>query len=150
MQPLSFSWPLRVYWEDTDAGGVVYHASYVRFIERARTEWLRSLGVTQSDWQTRADRLFAVSSVQLDFLKPARLDDALEVSVDLLQLRGASMLFAQQVRRPADGALLLRAKVRAVSLKASDFRPAPIPDELIVLMTPFCLKHRFSPFAECH
>ncbi|MGQ0800300.1 MAG: tol-pal system-associated acyl-CoA thioesterase [Pseudomarimonas sp.] len=144
----SFSWPLRVYWEDTDAGGVVYHASYVRFIERARTEWLRSLGVTQSDWQARADRLFAVSSVQLDFLKPARLDDALDVSVELVELRGASMVFAQQLRRPADGALLLRAKVRAVSLAASTFRPAPIPEALVALMTPFCLKQRSSPFAE--
>jgi len=147
-EALSFSWPLRVYWEDTDAGGVVYHASYVRFIERARTEWLRSLGVVQSDWQARADRLFAVSSVQLDFLKPARLDDALEVSVELLELRGASMLFAQSLVRPADGALLLRAKVRAVSLAASTFRPAPIPEELVALMPPFCLKRRSNPFAE--
>ena len=126
-----FSWPLRVYWEDTDAGGVVYHASYLRFIERARSEWLRSLGISQSEWKLRADRVFAVSSVQIDFLAPARLDDELEASVELTELRGASMKFAQQLTRPSDGALLVRANVRAACLRASDFRPAPIPAELV-------------------
>lgn len=135
---ISFSWPLRVYWEDTDAGGVVYHASYLRFIERARTEWLRALGVSQSEWRERADRLFAISSVQLDFLRPARLDDALEASVELTGLRGASMQFAQRLIRPADGCLLVRADVRAVCLRASDFRPAAIPDELATLLQAQC------------
>ncbi len=130
----SFSWPLRVYWEDTDAGGVVYHASYLCFIERARSEWLRALGVSQSEWKLRADRVFAVSSVRVDFLLPARLDDELAASVELTDLRGASMKFAQVLTRPADGALLLRASVRAVCLRASDFRPAPIPPDLTALL----------------
>jgi len=130
----AFSWPLRVYWEDTDAGGVVYHASYLRFIERARSEWLRSLGVSQSQWREQADRIFAVSSVQLDFLRPARLDDALLASVELTRLGGASLAFAQALTRAEDGVLLLRAQVRAVCLRASDFRPAPIPPDLAALL----------------
>jgi len=119
-----------VYWEDTDAGGVVYHASYLRFLERARSEWLRTLGIAQGEWKARADRVFAVSSVQVDFLLPARLDDELDVSVALSELRGASLKFAQTLTRRSDGVVLLRAKVRAACLRGSDFRPVPIPAEL--------------------
>ncbi|WP_017167163.1 YbgC/FadM family acyl-CoA thioesterase, partial [Xanthomonas phaseoli] len=78
--PPVFSWPTRVYWEDTDAGGVVYHARYVAFMERARTEWMRALGYGQERMRQEHDLVFAVRSMQLDFLKPARLDDALSVS----------------------------------------------------------------------
>ncbi len=134
----SFSWPLRVYWEDTDAGGVVYHAGYLRFLERARSEWLRSLGLEQGSWRETADRVFAIRSAQLDFLLPARLDDELLASVELRELRGASMQFAQLLSRPADGALLVRARVGAVCLRASDFRPAPIPSDVAQLLRSQC------------
>src|SRR3546814_9447619 len=88
----------RVYWEDTDAGGVVYHASYIRFLERARSEWLRSLGVAQLELREREDIVFAVCGMQIDFLAPARLDDVLDVRVVVTRARLASMAFAQQVR----------------------------------------------------
>ena len=74
----AFSWPIRVYWEDTDGGGVVYHASYLRFLERARSEWLRALGIGQQALRADRDLVFAVRSVRMEFLAPARLDDELE------------------------------------------------------------------------
>lgn len=123
-----FSWPTRVYWEDTDAGGVVYHARYVAFMERARTEWMRALGYGQERVRQQYDLVFAVRSMQLDFLKPARLDDALCVSAVLLRCRRASLLFAQSVRR--EGEVLLTAEVRIAALGASDFRPRGIDDAL--------------------
>lgn len=134
----SFSWPIRVYWEDTDAGGVVYHAGYLRFLERARSEWLRSLGIVQGEWKARADRIFAVCGAEIEFLRPARLDDALEATVRLVSLRGASLGFRQTLIRPDDGAVLVRAQVRAACLRASDFRPAPIPAELAALLRVHC------------
>ena len=129
-----FSWALRVYWEDTDGGGVVYHARYLHFLERARTEWLRGLGVTQSNWKREADRVFALRDLQVDFVSPARLDDELRVSVQVCELRGASLRFVQTIVRASDGATLVRAKVRAACLRASDFRPAPIPEALVERM----------------
>ena len=133
-QPPSFSWPLRVYWEDTDAGGVVYHARYLHFLERARTEWLRSFGVSQVAWKAEADRVFALRDLQIEFIRPARLDDALRVSVRVDELRGASLSFVQDIVRETDGATLVRASVRAACLRASDFRPAPIPAVMVEQM----------------
>jgi acyl-CoA thioester hydrolase len=130
MSQASFSWPIRVYWEDTDGGGVVYHAGYLRFLERARTEWLRSLGIEQEALRRTRDVVFAVRSVQLDFLAPARLDDELLATVELTAVRGASLGFRQSVRRRADGAELVRAAVRAACLAASTFRPRPLPTGL--------------------
>jgi acyl-CoA thioester hydrolase len=126
-----FSWPIRVYWEDTDAGGVVYHASYLRFLERGRTEWLRALGIAQQALRESHDLVFAVRSVSMDFLAPARLDDALSVSVELTEVRSASLRFRQSLRREFDGLLLVEAEVRAACLTASTFRPRPIPPGLI-------------------
>ncbi len=123
-----FSWPTRIYWEDTDAGGVVYHARYVAFMERARTEWMRALGYGQERMRQQHDLVFAVRSMQLDFLKPARLDDALEVSAVLVKCRRASLGFAQAIRR--EGELLLTAHVRIAALGAGDFRPRGIDDAL--------------------
>ncbi|MEF3082648.1 tol-pal system-associated acyl-CoA thioesterase [Luteimonas sp. SMYT11W] len=123
-----FSWPTRVYWEDTDAGGVVYHAQYVAFMERARSEWLRAHGYGQQMLRDTHGTLFAVRAMRIDFRSPARLDDALEVSVALRQCRRASAVFVQEVRR--DGDLLLDAEVRVAALSASDFRPRAIPDAL--------------------
>lgn len=130
-EPL-FSWPTRVYWEDTDAGGVVYHAQYLAFLERARTEWLRARGKGQQLLRVEHDLVFAVRSMRIDFRQPARLDDVLEVSVALRQCRRASLVIAQAIHR--DGVLLLDAEVRVAALGASDFRPrampAPLFDEL--------------------
>jgi acyl-CoA thioester hydrolase len=123
-----FSWPTRVYWEDTDAGGVVYHAQYLAFLERARTEWLRARGYGQEGLREVHDLVFAVRAMRIDFRQPARLDDALEVSVELRQCRHASLVLAQSIRR--DGELLLDAEVRVAALSASGFRPRPMPETL--------------------
>jgi acyl-CoA thioester hydrolase len=128
---VAFSWPIRVYWEDTDGGGVVYHASYLRFLERGRSEWLRALGVGQQALRETHDLVFAVRAVQMDFLAPARLDDELSVSVELIEVRSASLRFRQSLRRESDGAILVEAQVRAACLTASTFRPKPIPPGLI-------------------
>jgi acyl-CoA thioester hydrolase len=125
---LQFSWPTRVYWEDTDAGGVVYHAQYLAFLERARTEWLRARGKGQALLRNEYDLVFAVRAMRIDFRQPARLDDALDVSVVLRQCRRASLVIAQAIHR--DGVLLLDAEVRVAALNASDFRPRAIPDAL--------------------
>ena len=127
--PLSFLWPVRVYWEDTDAGGVVYHAQYLAFMERARSEWLRGLGFDQTLLRERDDRVFVVRAMDLDFRAPARLDDQLSVSVALLECRGASFVLAQRIER--NGALLVEATVKIASLCASTFRPSPIPGFLL-------------------
>jgi acyl-CoA thioester hydrolase len=123
-----FSWPTRVYWEDTDAGGVVYHAQYLAFLERARTEWLRTHGYDQDHLRGRHDLVFAVRSMRIDFRRPARLDDALEVSVALVECRRASLVIMQAIHR--DRSLLLDAQVRVAALGAGDFRPRAIPEPL--------------------
>jgi len=117
----------RVYWEDTDAGGVVYHARYLHFFERARSDWLLALGFPQVELRNRANRLFAVSRMDTHFIAPARLEDELDVSVTVEQLRAASVYFAQTIHRVADGQLLATASVRAVCLAADTFRPARAP-----------------------
>ena len=124
----AFSWPTRVYWEDTDAGGVVYHAQYLAFLERARTEWMRAHGHGQERMRTEHDLVFAVRAMRIDFRAPARLDDALQVGVAVRECRRASLVFAQAIRR--DGELLLDAEVRVAALAAGTFRPRPIPQPL--------------------
>ena len=124
---------VRVYWEDTDAGGVVYHARYLAFLERARSEWMRALGRGQDAMRRGHDGhepglVFAVRAMQVDFRLPARLDDALAVSVALRECRRASLVIAQEIRR--DGELLLDATVRIASLDAAGFKPRAIPVEL--------------------
>lgn len=123
-----FSHPVRVYWEDTDAGGVVYHAQYLAFLERARSEWMRALGRGQELLRADHDLVFAVRAMRIDFRAPARLDELLEVGVVLAGCRRASLVLAQEVRR--DGELLLEAEVGLAALGAADFRPRPIPTEL--------------------
>ena len=119
-----FIWPIRVYWEDTDAGGVVYHASYLRFLERARSEWMRSLGYAQQALREREDAVFVVRSMQLEFLRAARLDDELSVEAALVALRPASLLLAQTIRRGGETLLTAEVKVACVT---SDFRPRAVP-----------------------
>lgn len=123
-----FSHPVRVYWEDTDAGGVVYHAQYLAFLERARTEWMRAQGHGQHALREEADLVFAVRAMRIDFRLPARLDDALEVTVALRECRKASLVLAQEIRR--DGTRLLDAEVRVAALAAGGFKPRAIPDAL--------------------
>ena len=123
-----FAWPVRIYWEDTDAGGVVYHARYLAFMERARSEWLRARDVHQDALREQEDLVFVVRGMSIDFRSPARLDDQLQVSVRLLQSRGASFVVAQTIER--NGALLVEAEVRIGALRATDFRPRPMPPPL--------------------
>ncbi|HEX7990900.1 MAG TPA: tol-pal system-associated acyl-CoA thioesterase [Stenotrophomonas sp.] len=129
-----FSWPTRIYWEDTDAGGVVYHARYVAFMERARTEWMRALGYGQEAMRCGDGQVFVVRAMNLDFLKPAKLDDALTTTVELLQCRRASLLMAQAVMR--DDQVLATAQVRLAAVGARDFRPQALDDTLYAVLKP--------------
>ncbi|KRE88700.1 4-hydroxybenzoyl-CoA thioesterase [Frateuria sp. Soil773] len=130
-----FRWPVRVYWEDTDAGGVVYHASYLRFMERARSEWLRGQGMDQSAFKAATGLAFLVRAMQIDFLRAALLDDELTVTVEVKERRAASILFAQTISR-ADGTELIRAQVRVACVDVHRMAPVRIPDGLIPGLTP--------------
>ena len=140
----AFLWPVRVYWEDTDAGGVVYYANYLKFCERARSEWLRSLGLDQQAMAAREQVLFVVSSAQVRYAAPARLDDLLEVSVAVTQAGGASLDLLQEVRRrsPADpaapNALLASAQVRVACVQAGSFRPVRLPTAVLEAIAHGC------------
>lgn len=132
-----FLYPVRVYYEDTDSGGVVYYANYLKFMERARTEWLRSLGFEQDALIREEGVLFAVRSVQIDYHKPARFNDLLEVMASLTERGRASLTFAQEVRRSSEsaghelGPLLCSASVRIACLDASSMRPCAIPEKIV-------------------
>lgn len=126
-----FSWPVRVYWEDTDAGGVVYHAAYLRFLERARTEWLRARGISQNRLREDVGVLFVVAELNVRYLASARLDDNLVVRIDAFMRRSASMIFSQCILRADDGAQLIEARVRAACIDATSSRPRRIPDDLL-------------------
>ncbi len=134
----AFSWPTRVYWEDTDAGGVVYHAQYVAFLERARTEWMRALGYGQELLRESHDLVFAIRAVDIAYLRPARLDDMLHVTVALAQCGRASAVFSQQVLRGNE--VLVTAHVRAAALGGGDFRPRAIPEPLYRVLKPLELR----------
>ncbi|TNF35403.1 MAG: tol-pal system-associated acyl-CoA thioesterase [Gammaproteobacteria bacterium] len=125
---MNFVWPVRVYYEDTDSGGVVYYANYLKFMERARTEFLRHLGFEQDELITNQNVIFAVHSLNVDYHKPARFNELLEVSARIIEFKKASMLFEQSVVRVTDGALLCSGKVRIASLKADSFMPCAIPE----------------------
>lgn len=131
-----FDWPVRVYYEDTDSGGVVYHANYLKFMERARTEWLRQLGFEQDQLRNEKNVLFAVHSMQLNFRQPARFNDQLLVRSTLLQTSGASMQFEQQVLR--DATSLCEATVKVACLNAESFQPCPLPNSILTEMQREC------------
>jgi len=118
----------RVYWEDTDAGGVVYHARYLQFLERARSDWLAGLGVSQTELRREQGLIFAVTRMEIEFRKPARLEDELDVFVRVQSVGRARMDFTQQIRRGDD--LLIEAAVRAACLDAERFAPARMPAEI--------------------
>jgi len=127
-----FCWPVRVYYEDTDSGGVVYYANYLRFMERARTEWMRRLGFEQDALVRDQGILFAVRSASLEYLRPARFNDLLGVSVRLRERRRASLVFEQVVSREGDtGPPLCTGSVRIACLDAASFRSTPIPEFIL-------------------
>jgi acyl-CoA thioester hydrolase len=123
-----YSFPVRVYFENTDAGGVVYHAEYLKFLERARTEWLRHLGFDHQALARNHRMVFVVTAMAIDFLKAARLDDTVAVSVRLESLGKVRCVFAQEVRR--DDEVLVRAKVTVASVAGESFKPVEIPEAL--------------------
>jgi acyl-CoA thioester hydrolase len=127
----TFTFPVRVYWEDTDAGGVVYYANYLRFLERARSEWLRKIGIDQAAL-LRDERLqFVVVEANIRYHRPALFDDTLLVTLQIEERRGASVVFAQEIRRgTADGELLISASIRATCLASDGLRPRPLPAAL--------------------
>jgi acyl-CoA thioester hydrolase len=118
----------RVYWEDTDAGGVVYYANYLKFMERCRTEWLRSLGIDQHRLRLDRQLQFAVVSVAVDFLRPAVLNDEIIVTAELERLSGATISFKQTIIR--GGARLIDASTRVACLDSGTLRPRAIPKDL--------------------
>lgn len=128
-----FNWPVRVYYEDTDAGGIVYYANYLKFFERARTEWLRSLGVEQDSW-LESGTAFVVRHVELDLRAPARFNDLLNVTVKVTSLKRASVCFEQQVLH-SNGQLLCRADVKAACVNIQQMKPAAIPAPIAEVIT---------------
>lgn len=133
-----FYWPIRVYYEDTDSGGVVYYANYLKFMERARTERLRAMGFDQEELLNDQGILFAVHSVQVDFKRPARFNDALEVTAEVSEHKRASLTFFQEVRRPGDANALCSGHVRIACIDARTFKPAPIPHFIRSELTNVC------------
>ena len=130
----TFCWPVRVYYEDTDSGGVVYYANYLRFMERARSEWLRSLGIGQNQLIERDGLIFVVRHVELNYLKPARFDDTLQVTVALHERGRASLTFDQQVLLDAEGesVVLCSGQVKIACVDAATMRPRAIPNYIQV------------------
>ena len=125
-----FIWPVRVYYEDTDVGGVVYHSNYLNFMERARTEWLRQFGIEQ-DWLLAEGIAFAVGRMEIDFIRPARFNNALQVSVKLVKKGRASLVFEQEIYKQNDPATVLcRGQVKVGCIDTHRFRPIAIPDSI--------------------
>lgn len=125
-----FKWQVRVYYEDTDAGGVVFYANYLRFMERARTEWLRSAGLEHEQLIKDHDLIFAVKTMKIDYEKPGRLDDLLTVTSSILNHRGASITFQQKIINEYNE-LLAQAEVKVACINATTLKASPMPKELI-------------------
>jgi acyl-CoA thioester hydrolase len=132
IEPGTFSWPVRVYYEDTDSGGVVYYANYLKFLERARTEWLRALGFEQTAIAREHRAAFVVRALSIQYLKPASFDDELAVSVELEELGAGQIVLAQRIARGAEA--LVTASVRIACVNTASFRPVRIPGSLSDLL----------------
>lgn len=132
--PHTFSWPVRVYYEDTDAGGIVFYANYLKFFERARTEWLRAIGVHQKQMLDEFRALFVVKATAVEYHASARLDDELLVTVVIEKTGRASVVFLQEVW--CGERLLTSAKVTACCVDMDQWRPIPIPEPVLKLMNP--------------
>ncbi|MEW5885345.1 MAG: tol-pal system-associated acyl-CoA thioesterase [Pseudomonadota bacterium] len=141
-----FHWPVRVYWEDTDAGGIVFYANYLKFFERARTEWLRSLGLEQQRLREQTGGVFVVSETALRYQRPARLDDLLQVSARVTELGRATLTLHQEARQwppqpsqaaphePTVAELLCEASIRIGWVDAATLRPLRLPPALVHLL----------------
>ncbi|MCG8380426.1 MAG: tol-pal system-associated acyl-CoA thioesterase [Proteobacteria bacterium] len=125
-----FSWQVRVYYEDTDAAGVVFYANYLRYMERARTEWLRHVGFEHKYLQDEFGVLFAVKKLSIDYKKPGQLDDLLTVKSRLLERRGASLIFQQTISNSFDE-LLSQAEIKVACLNTKTLKASPIPENLV-------------------
>ncbi|NOS98686.1 MAG: tol-pal system-associated acyl-CoA thioesterase [Methylotenera sp.] len=124
----NFSWPIRVYYEDTDVGGVVYHSNYLNFMERARTEWLRALGFEQTAVKDELGVIIVIHSLNIAFKSPAKFNDLLQVNCKLANTGRSSMDIAQTITR--DGVLLIEAQVKAVFVNVDTFRPVAVPEAI--------------------
>ncbi len=132
MSSTPFAIPVRIYWEDTDAGGIVYYANYFKFMERARTDWLRALGIEQEAFRQEHGRLFVVVDVEAHFRRPARYGELLHVTCEVAEAARASLTFKQEIfRQGVGGELLLDGRVRVACLDAESYRPRPLPDRLL-------------------
>ena len=130
-----FSWPVRVYWEDTDAGGVVFYANYLKFMERARTEMLRSIGFEQDALKEEQGLIFAVHSVEVKYHKPAVFNDELNVISRIEKVSKASLVFEQNIVRAQDDILLCSASVKVACLHAHRFSPAAMPPDITTMIS---------------
>jgi len=131
-----FTWPVRVYYEDTDAGGVVFYANYLRFLERARTEWLRQYGFEQDQLRKELNIVFAVRAVDIQYLKPARFNEQLNVSVENIQLKQASMAMQQSIFKLSEdkNELIVKSTVNVVCLHSDTFSPCLIPKPILEVL----------------
>lgn len=129
----AFRWPVRVYCEDTDAAGIVYYANYLKYFERCRTEWLRSLGVDQHELAQRERRQFVVTDLALRYLRPARLDDVLTIEATLAERARSYLVFDQQARRQ-DDELLAEARVKVACVNTATLAPARLPPRVFKLL----------------
>jgi acyl-CoA thioester hydrolase len=130
---MPYELPIRIYWEDTDAGGIVFYANYLKFFERARTEWLRSLGIGQQALREQTGGMFVVSETTLKYHRPARLDDELLVTAQLQESGRASLTIAQQAWRKTGGApeLLCEGSIRIGWVSAASMKPERIPSNIL-------------------
>ncbi len=124
-----FSWPIRVYYEDTDAGGLVFHANYLKFLERARTEMLRSRGFEQDRLIAEENLIFVIRSLSIDYLKPARFNEQIDVGSKIIENTKTSLIFEQSITRQED--VLCNAKIRVVCLNAQSMKPKVIPSAIL-------------------
>lgn len=124
-----FNWPVRVYYEDTDAGGVVFYANYLKFYERARTEMLRAMGYEQDQLRAEQAIIFAVRSAKIEYLKPALFNDNLQVDAEVVLVKPASLVFQQQIKRGEE--LLNTSEIKIACIDAGSMRPKIIPKELL-------------------
>ncbi|MBI5277319.1 MAG: tol-pal system-associated acyl-CoA thioesterase [Burkholderiales bacterium] len=133
---MSFTHRVRVYWEDTDAGGIVFYANYLKFFERARTEWLRSLGVQQSHLRDTLGGMFIVSDTAVRYLRPARLDDELLVTAELQSAGRASLIIAQRALSAPAGETLAEGTIRIGWVDAASLKPGRIPGVILQTLNP--------------
>ena len=131
----SFIWPLRVYWEDTDAGGIVFYANYLKFFERARTEWFRSLGYSQQELKEKTGCMFIVNQTQLKYLHPAVLDDELHISAHVIEVRGASLVIEQSAFKISPVSQkhtpLCKGTIKIAWVQVGSLKPSRIPQDIL-------------------